>query len=180
VDVRTILHPTDHATASRAALRYAVALAHDYAARLLILHVVPGSGLGSLPSVEHRPVGDGRVPVEYLLAQGDPVANVLRTARERGCDLIVLGSRPAYGWRRWFRRGRAERIVRSAPCPVLVVTPTMPPPLPASALAQPGGTQGLRSASPLQRFSSWFLSCEPGPGVLSRCRETPKKETTHA
>jgi nucleotide-binding universal stress UspA family protein len=180
VNVRTILHPTDHAAASRAALRYAAALAHDYGARLLILHVVPGSGLGPLPAVEQRPTGAGRVPVEYQLGQGDVVSNVLHTARERGCDLIVLGSRPAPGWRRWFRRGRAERIARSAPCPVLFVTPAMTSPGTAPAPAQPSRNQGGHLVSSLLPFLSRFLFTEPGPGAPSRCRESSLKEASHA
>jgi nucleotide-binding universal stress UspA family protein len=179
MNVRTVLHPTDHTEASRAALRYAAALAHDYGARLLILHVVPGSGLGPLPAVERRPCGDGRVLVEYLLGQGDVAENVLRTARQRGCDLIVLGSRPAPRWWRWLRRGRAERIARSAPCPVLFVTPAMTPPAGAAPARPPVDPDG-DLVSPLLSSPSWFLFTEPGPGAPSRCRETPQKETTHA
>jgi nucleotide-binding universal stress UspA family protein len=133
--VQTILHPTDHSEQSRAALRYAVALAHDYGARLLILHIVPDFGLTDLPPGEPATAWatppaapGGRACIEYLIGEGDPVTTVLRTAAERKCDLIVLGSQPDRGWRRWLHGTRAERVVREAPCPVLVVKEAMTPP----------------------------------------------------
>jgi nucleotide-binding universal stress UspA family protein len=113
-------------------LRYAVALAHDYGARLIILHVVKTLTPESAPPAEADPGGTsrplGRVPIEYVLRQGDTVATILQTARERGCDLIVLGHHGEHRWRRLFGPGRAERILRDAPCPVLVVKEAMTPP----------------------------------------------------
>jgi nucleotide-binding universal stress UspA family protein len=129
--VRTILHPTDHSDSSRAALRYAVALAHDYGARLLILHVLPNfvtdvlvNDPNSVGAETPRP---GRASIEYLLGEGDPVTTVLKTAVQRQCDLIVMGRDGGRGWQDWFGGGRAERIVRQAPCPVLVVKEAMTP-----------------------------------------------------
>ncbi len=149
--VQTILHPTDPSEQACAALRYAVALAHDYGARLLILQVVPDCGLAALPA--SRPVtawvseavrGDGHASIEYLICEGEPVATILRTAAERQCDLIVLGSRPESGWWRWLHKGEAEQIVRASPCPVLVVRERMTP----SAGSLPPGPAG-RSAPAL-------------------------------
>jgi nucleotide-binding universal stress UspA family protein len=144
MQVQTILHPTDHSDSSRAALRYAVALAHDYGARLIILHVVKTLAPGAAPSPEAdagsvaRPAG--RVPIEYLLRQGDPVATILSTARERSCDLIVLGRHNGSGWRRLLRPGCADRVLRDAPCPVLIVkAPMMPTALPRDATPECGG-----------------------------------------
>jgi nucleotide-binding universal stress UspA family protein len=143
MQVQTILHPTDHSESSRAALRYAVALAHDYGARLVILHVVktlaPGAAAPEVdPGGVARPAG--RVPIEYLLRQGEPVATILSTARERRCDLIVLGRHNGSGWRRLLRPGCAERVLRDAPCPVLIVkAPMTPTALPRDAAPECGG-----------------------------------------
>jgi nucleotide-binding universal stress UspA family protein len=131
--VQTILHPTDHSASSEAALRYAAALAHDYAARLLILAVTPTPGpedptpprAGAAEASPARP--PARVALEYLVAHGDPVAVILRTAAEHRCDLIILGSGGDPGWKRWLRRSRAEQVIRHAPCPVLVVRAAMCP-----------------------------------------------------
>jgi nucleotide-binding universal stress UspA family protein len=132
--IRTILHPTDHTSASEAALRYAAAVASDYAADLLILHVVdrlnlvsdPPAGLPAAPLCRVERAGS-RLTLEYLLRQGDPVAVILRTAVERDCDLIVLGSSGRRGWRRLWAGSRCDAIARRAPCPVLVVRPPMVP-----------------------------------------------------
>src|SRR5262249_56418461 len=100
--------------------------------RLLILHVVNTPGLDAAPPVVCRTspeelCPDSRVVIEYLLAEGDPVATILKTARERCCDLIVLGSHAAGGWQRWLRGSRVEKITQGAPCPVLVVREAMQP-----------------------------------------------------
>ncbi len=127
MQVQTILHPTDHSESSAAALRYAAALAHDYGARLLLLDV-SGTDADPLPApapVEPRPAG--RVILEYLVAQDDPVAASLRAAREYRCDLIILGSQGDASWERWLWGSRAEQIIRQAPCPVLVVRAPMAP-----------------------------------------------------
>jgi nucleotide-binding universal stress UspA family protein len=149
MQVQTILHPTDHSEPDRAALRYAVSLAHDYGARLLILHVVSTPGLDVVPpppdSVRPRP--DARVVIEYQLAHGDPVATILRTARERSCDLIVLGSPAASGWQRWLRGSRVEKITSQAPCPVLVVKEAMRP------RSRPGQGEGAAEGTPLSAVS---------------------------
>jgi nucleotide-binding universal stress UspA family protein len=150
--VQTILHPTDHSDSSRAALRYAVALAHDYGARLVILHVVKTLTPESVPPLEtdsggaSRPLG--RVPIEYVLRQGETVATILQTARERACDLIVLGHHPSRSWARLFGPGRAERILRDAPCPVLVVKDSMTPPAPPRDVSSEG--TGLPPALPTE------------------------------
>ena len=138
MNVQTILYPTDHSESSRAALRFAVALAHDYGARLLILHVLPESGLSlAEPTCD---LNSGRARMEYLLGEGDPIAAILKTADDRQCDLIVMGREGSRGWRRWFRTGRAEQIIRRAPCPVLVVKEAMSPhaePVPSRPAAPP-------------------------------------------
>jgi universal stress protein A len=153
MQVQTILHPTDHSDSSRAALRYAVALAHDYSARLIILHVVKTLTPGAAPPGEADPGGAsrpaGRVPIEYVLRQGEVVATILSTARERRCDLIVLGRHGGSGWRRFLGPGRAERILRDAPCPVLVVKDAMTPTaLPRDAAPASGGQSPPPALSP--------------------------------
>jgi nucleotide-binding universal stress UspA family protein len=144
--IRTILHPTDHSPESAAALRFAAAAASDYGADLLILHVIDRLTLASGPPAGlpeallcqvERP--GAPLTLEYLLRQGDPVAVILRTAAERACDLIVLGSSGRRDWRRPWAGSRGEQIVRRAPCPVLVVRPPMAP--------QPAG-RGAAAACP--------------------------------
>jgi nucleotide-binding universal stress UspA family protein len=51
---------------------------------------------------------------------GDPARLVGRVARESGYDLVVVGTHGRRGLRRAVMGSVAERIVREAPCAVLV------------------------------------------------------------
>jgi nucleotide-binding universal stress UspA family protein len=138
--LQTILHPTDYSETSAAALDYAATLARDYGSRLLILHAVETLGpenvsygeAASEPQPESyrrrlwedlrkvRP-SDPDIPVEYLLSDEDPATAITKTAASRNCDLIVLASHGHHGLRRLLTGSVAERVVREAHCPVLVV-----------------------------------------------------------
>ncbi len=146
MNIQTILYPTDFSEPSREALRYALALARDYRARLIVLHAVETLGaenatygeIASQPQPESyrqrlladlRQIG-GNAPdlqVDYVLSDDEPVAAILRTAAERDCGLIVMGSHGRYGLRRLLEGSVAEQVVRGATCPVFVVkVPTRP------------------------------------------------------
>jgi nucleotide-binding universal stress UspA family protein len=153
--IRTILHPTDFSAPSAYAFQMACALARDYHARLIVLHVEPPpvSTLGGFPAVPPLPVeydrenlqkqlrrlqpADSAVRVEHCLVAGEPVAEILRVAREESCDLIVMGTHGRTGLRRLLMGSVAEHVVREAPCLVL----TLKDPLPAVAAAPPAGKQ---------------------------------------
>jgi nucleotide-binding universal stress UspA family protein len=135
-----ILHPTDYSELSQVALVRAVAEAKAHGAQLIIMHAVDTLGpenitYGEVGS-ERQPDGyrrrlweqlhqvqspDPTIPVEYLLVEDDPVKAIVETALERDCDLIVLGSHGRDGIRRILSGSIAERVMREAPCPVLVV-----------------------------------------------------------
>ena len=53
--------------------------------------------------------------------KGDPVAAIRRLARDRRCDLVIMGRSRKRGIERWVQGSVAEAVVRAAPCPVLVV-----------------------------------------------------------
>ena len=137
---RTILYPTDFSEPAQEALPYAIRLAQDSGACLIILHVVETLGpenvtygeATSLPQpaayrdrlrqdLRQIPIPDPQPRVEYLLREEDPVTAILRTAAERDCDLIVIGSHGRHGLRRLLEGSVAEQVVRGAACPVLVV-----------------------------------------------------------
>jgi nucleotide-binding universal stress UspA family protein len=52
---------------------------------------------------------------------GAPASEIVQYAREQGVDLIVVGTHGRGPVRRAFLGSVAERVVREAPCPVLVV-----------------------------------------------------------
>jgi nucleotide-binding universal stress UspA family protein len=138
--LKTILHPTDFSECSRPAFELACRLAGQDGARLILLHVttVPdlayrGYGLPGSPLLveEYRRDVCKRlevlqpphpsVPVERRLAEGDPAEEILRTARETGADLIVLGTHGQTGLRELLMGSGAGEVVRNATCPVLTL-----------------------------------------------------------
>jgi nucleotide-binding universal stress UspA family protein len=59
--------------------------------------------------------------VELRLLGGDAAREIVRHAREARCDLVVIGSHGRTGLPRLVSGSIAERVVREAPCAVLVV-----------------------------------------------------------
>jgi nucleotide-binding universal stress UspA family protein len=131
----TVLHPTDFSENSEFAFRVACALARDYKARMVLLHVIPPPMViyaggpvpaETWPSVEEvkeklRKL-EGRahhVRVESHVMEGDPVDMIVRAAEETGCDVIVMGTHGRTGLGRLLLGSVAESVIRKAPCPVL-------------------------------------------------------------
>src|SRR5262245_767713 len=143
--IHTILHPTDFSAPSGHALGFACALARDYGARLVVLHVTPlqpvfaGEGMPPPDPEEIRAAGDEQlrklrlpaddVRAERRLESGAAAAEILRVAREINADLIVMGTHGRTGLGRLLMGSVAEQVVRKAPCPVLTATvPAAPEP----------------------------------------------------
>jgi nucleotide-binding universal stress UspA family protein len=61
--------------------------------------------------------------VEEVVAHGDAASEIVRVARERDIDLIVISSHGRTGFGRMIFGSTAESVVRHAHCPVLVVKP---------------------------------------------------------
>jgi nucleotide-binding universal stress UspA family protein len=135
--IKTILHPTDFSKPSEYALRFACALARDYQARLVLLHVVePPVYYGELgmsvplPADFHEnlhsrlchlaPIDCG-VPVETLLMEGNAAREILRVAEEQHCSLIALGTHGRTGLSRVLLGSVAEDVIRHSRVPVLTV-----------------------------------------------------------
>ncbi len=137
--VATILHPTDFSEHSEFAFRLACALARDYNARLILLHVLPppivvyGGGLAPTDLWRDTDEAKGRlrrmeadahrVRVESLVMEGDPVAMILRAAKETHSDVIIMGTHGRTAVARLLLGSVAEAVLRKAPCPVLTAKP---------------------------------------------------------
>src|SRR5262245_45840786 len=137
----SILHPTDFSDYSQRAFQIAIDLASAYGASLIILHVVEtlgpenitfGEVASQLEPESYRerlrqdlqkmaPPAGSSVCCTHLLAEGDPAMEIARAAKERICDLIVMGTHGRTGLRRLLMGSVAEQIVCHAPCPVLTV-----------------------------------------------------------
>lgn len=141
--IKTILHPTDFSELSDAAFRVACSLAQDHGARLVVAHVYPPPAThGELVArrqdddfekelrrvLERVRPENPAIPVEHILEEGHAAETILRLAKERGCDLIVMGTHGRTGVRRLLLGSVAEQVVRQAPCPVLTLNAPFPRP----------------------------------------------------
>jgi nucleotide-binding universal stress UspA family protein len=61
------------------------------------------------------------VKADTILVTGNPAAEIINAAEERGTELIVVGVRGQHAFERFIVGSIAERLVRHAPCDVLVV-----------------------------------------------------------
>ena len=156
--IQTILHPTDFSDRSSHALHLAQALARDYQAELVVLHVVPqpivGYGEGVIPPDPEVLVQEGREELDRLLQtpaaivarrrveHGDPAMTILRVAGEHHAGLIVMGTHGRTGLARLLMGSVAEQVVRRAPCPVLTVKTPFPAAATDPASAELSGVAG--------------------------------------
>ena len=129
-----ILYATDLATDSPAAASYAISLAQENQAHLVLLHVMEGPKAGEL--IDTPEVADLKerklqhlVPQQAglwcdpicIVEQGPVAEKILDVAKRRHTALIVLGAKPA-GWlSTHFNAGIVHKIVAEATCPVLTV-----------------------------------------------------------
>jgi len=151
MEIRSILLPTDFSECARHAVPFAAQLARLVGARVLCLHVVEPvvPAVGWTPIAEPLPVADvgeqledsaarelprfarckefEGLDVEDVITRGDAAAEIVRVARERGADLIVISSHGRTGLGRILFGSTAESVVRHAHCPVLVVKPPAEP-----------------------------------------------------
>ena len=136
INVRQVLYATDFKQESQEAFCYALSFAHEFRARLALLHVIeayghqpyehPGRIDNSLSRLRELVPDDAglRHPPEILAEFGSPSDRILQTAADREVDMIVLGVRPAgrhLGAATRFGRAVAHRVIVGAHCPVLTV-----------------------------------------------------------
>jgi nucleotide-binding universal stress UspA family protein len=138
--IRTILHPTDFSECSNTAFQLACALAREHQAKLLVLHVgtsplvitggvmtppLPASEEYDRPALEAKlrqlNAGDANMVIEYRLLYGPPALQILDTAKDCACDLIVMGTHGRTGLTRALLGSVAEQVVRKASIPALTV-----------------------------------------------------------
>jgi nucleotide-binding universal stress UspA family protein len=139
---RRILVPVDFSEHSRTALRYGRELAAQFGGRLTVLYVIEellhpafyNTGVFSIydvmPDVEERSKKaleefvvrtDGpEVPIQYRVAHGKAVREILHEAEREPADLIVMSTHGLTGLQHLLLGSVTERVVRQAPCPVWV------------------------------------------------------------
>jgi nucleotide-binding universal stress UspA family protein len=142
----SVLCPIDYSEGSAAALRYAAAIAEHFVTRLILLTVEDpllstamdlGSGVLWTPEASKAELTnfasgvfaddpDALKLCEFDVAVGKPSVEILRVARERSCDLVVMSSHGLTGARKLFFGSTTERVLRETTVPVLVTPPGNP------------------------------------------------------
>ena len=145
----SVLCPIDFSNPSRAALRYATAIAERFRTSLTLLTVndpllaeAAECGRGptgcrrtasaSFAGSSNRPSSTATlfpVDVEIVVTTGHPAQEILRIGRERHCDLIVMSTHGLTGVRKLFFGATTERVLRETDIPVLVTPAVEPGPL---------------------------------------------------
>jgi len=141
LQVKRILAPVDFSDCSHKAFHYAIQFARQFNAELMLLHVVialpPPPQMVILEretlSAEYRVESAKQlskwrreavpgVSVKAVTREGTAAhQEIVEAARESNSDLIIIGNHGRTGWSRILVGGTAERVVRHAPCPVLVI-----------------------------------------------------------
>ncbi len=134
VKMREILYATDLATDTPIAAPYAISLAQENQAHLVLLNVIEDPKAGDL--VDSPEVVDSKerklkqfvteqvglwCEPTYIVEQGPAAEKILDVAKRRHTDLIVLGARPAKGLATHLNMGTVHKVVSQAKCPVLTV-----------------------------------------------------------
>ena len=145
ISLKKILVPTDFGEAADAALAYARALARNFGASVDVLHVAEdasarmfaGEVYVAVPptlqqdientarkQLEQRLIDNDREPMAMrpiVMASNAPALTIVNYAKETGIDLIVMGTHGRGPMAHLLMGSVAERVVRLAGCPVLVV-----------------------------------------------------------
>ena len=146
-DIKTILVTTDFSDTSEQAFEPALTLSDKFGARIILTHVE--ADLDVLVVPEHMAVNldldsirvhqmektktmlaeqvdrwfAGKAEVVTEALRGTPHVEIVRLAKERGADLIVMATHGRGFISHAILGSTTERVVRRAPCAVLVIRP---------------------------------------------------------
>jgi nucleotide-binding universal stress UspA family protein len=141
LDVRNIVVPVDFSGNAEAATRCAGSLARKFGAKLHLLHVVePASFMNDLKNVpftlsDKQLAATARTDLEALstrfidpsvqtawtVTHGKAYQEIVAVAKQLKADMIVISTHGYTGLKHTIMGSTAERVVRHAPCAVLVL-----------------------------------------------------------
>lgn len=145
VDLKRVLVAYDFSDYSELALKYGLSIAQEHQAEVHLLHILPSRSVNE-PEIAWYPVkGESAyhtaarrlqrvVPADVHLwcsvttavSEGNPYREILNYAEKNDIDLISVGAHGAgFGMRALFG-SNVDRVLRQAPCPVLVARPLKP------------------------------------------------------
>ena len=138
---KRVVVPLDGSALAEQALPHAVAQAEKFQAGLILLQVLeplPDVSF-TAPAARRRAeeisaqlahdylegVAEGirerGLSVQVVQSEGKPYVEIVRYADEEGADMIVISTRGQSGFSRWLLGSVADRVVRGATVPVLLV-----------------------------------------------------------
>ena len=147
--IGTILVPCDFSEGAQQAFSWALGLAKGWNTTILLFHAIPefpriayanAASLEALSQLEIARIeaeivddadkklkqfaedkDDATVHVDTQVTLSDPFWGICQVAEKKSIDLIVMGSQGRTGLAHVLLGSVAERVIRHAPCPVLVV-----------------------------------------------------------
>jgi len=149
IRMKNILVPTDFSDFSRLALDYAITIAQTFKASIILIHVTPEKELDSIRQIspylepgrieellkgresEDRKQLDEFIPpekkegieTEAIHRVGTPFLEIIKVAKEKEADLIVMATHGRSGLSHILFGSVAEKVVRKSTCPVLSIRP---------------------------------------------------------
>ena len=161
--VHTILVPVDFSPCSRGGLRYAIGFANEFGAKIILLHATylgyiyssEGTAIYDIPGLQKaarknaerhmreliRTLNFRSVKFEMAFTDGSPALDICASAKDHDVDLIITSTHGLTGLKHVLIGSIAERVVRHAPCSVLVV-----PSHPKTRVARLAKARARRSA----------------------------------
>lgn len=144
LNIHKILVPVDLDKHTEKLVSYALNFARQFEAEVILLHTVEFIVLGemalgnptyddlntgrrqaavkALDAIAHSSTGQARQLTSMVLL-GDVVDEILRCAQQENCDLIIMGSHGKRGLEKILLGSVAERVLKNAHCPVLIMNP---------------------------------------------------------
>jgi len=149
IRIKNILVPTDFSDFSKYALDYALTLAQTFEARITLIHVTPEKDLDAIRQIspylepgrleellKQRESEDRKQLDEFISSEmqkgiktetihrvGTPFLEIIKAAREKEVDLIVMATHGRSGLSHILFGSVAEKVVRKSTCPVLSIRP---------------------------------------------------------
>ena len=189
--IKTIVVPIDFSSCSREGLRYAIAFANEFGAKIILVHATylgyvyscEGTAIYDIPGLQKtarktaerkmrelvRSVNFGPVKFERAFTDGSPVIDICAFAKCHNVDLIITSTHGFTGFTHVLIGSVAEQVVRHAPCSVLVV-PSHPR-VRAANLEKSAGVKLSRMARQPQ---------SPNAAIVKAVTRKDRKVATHA
>ena len=146
--IESIMVPIDFSDTLNLLIEYAITFAKKFKAKLYVVHIVEDFSKYSSISVPHismdnvmeevynyakvqlKKLGDekfeGKVKYEFMIEKGVAYKKILEFAEEKSADLILIGTHGMSGLDKILFGSTAERVVRGAKCPVIMINPHQP------------------------------------------------------